>query len=328
MYKIRSNLRENMRQAIYDAIYDLQNEGITFFTVRQLYYQLVSKKVIESSWESYKNFDKFLVALREADAWLDSLFVDPSKPRYELYSSSFWKGQKYFVEIWLEKQALQDFFMPYCRRYRMNLVVCKGYPSVTRLREAKEARQVPANVQYVILYFGDFDPSGVDIERHINDELRSYGITVVRVALTQQQVKAYNLPSLMPKKSDTRYEGFVKQYGNIAVELDALHPKILKQLINTSIVTYISIDKMIDAETEEAVKRYTDEIVNEVLKGIRQRLEAQAQAQVKTQIESFVNANRATIANLLKSGQDIDYSKAIADTKATLIGDLQKNLLG
>lgn len=41
-------------------------------------------------------------------------------------------------------------------RYRVNLVICEGYSSVTRLREA---RHVPSDVKYVILYFGNFDPN-------------------------------------------------------------------------------------------------------------------------------------------------------------------------
>ncbi|MGC8578146.1 MAG: hypothetical protein ACP5M7_09185 [Thermoproteota archaeon] len=326
MYKIRSNLRENMKQAIYDTIYDLQNEGITFFTVRQLYYQLVSKHVVESSWDAYKNYDKFLVALRKADAWLDSLFVDPSKPRIELYSSSFWKGQKYFVEIWLEKQALQDFFLPFCKRYRINLIICKGYPSVTRLRDAKEARQVPKNVQYVILYFGDFDPSGMDIERHINEELKNYGITVERVALTSSQVKTYNLPSLLPKKSDTRYKDFVKKYGNIAVELDALHPKVLKQLIKASIMKYVAVDKMIEAEVQEAVEAQSNALVDQVLGSLRAKLLNEAKKKVKPLVQSYVSANMQALVSKLREGEDIDYSVSTSKVSHLIMYDLQEAL--
>jgi len=303
----------------------LQAEGIQQFTVRQLYYQLVARKVIESSWEDYKNFDKFLVVMRKNDPALDSMFIDPSKPRYELYSSSFWKGQKYFVEVWLEKQALQDFFMPYCKRYKINLVITKGYPSVTRLRDAKEARQVPPNVQFVVLYFGDFDPSGIDIERHINEELSQYGISVIRVALTERQVKQYALPSLKPKLTDTRTPKFVQKYGNVAVELDALHPKILKQLIRQSIMNYVALDRMLEAETEQAIEEQTEEIVETVLKDLKKRIREEARKMVESEIKSYVLAYRTGIITKLKNGEEINYASMLKN-KNNIIFEIQRKL--
>jgi len=157
--KFKSSWRQRVADATYRVVRELNEAGVYRFTVRQLFYQLVSKGVFQSTKQNYKNFDAMLVRMREEDPWLDSMIIDTSKPRYNYYEESYWKGQKYFLEIFLEKQALQGFFEPYAKRYKINLVICKGYPSVTRLREAKEQRHVPSDVKYVILYFGDFDPN-------------------------------------------------------------------------------------------------------------------------------------------------------------------------
>jgi len=93
----------------------------------------------------------------------------------------------------------------------------------------------------VILYFGDFDPSGTDIERNIREKLNDtfhVPVEVERVALNKRQIDEYELPPQPAKSSDVRYEQFVEQHGDMAVELDALPPDDLKQMIRDSVADY------------------------------------------------------------------------------------------
>jgi hypothetical protein len=95
-----------------------------------------------------------------------------------------------------------------------------------------------------VLYFGDFDPSGVDIERDLTERLAKYDagdFMVRRIALTREQIVDYSLPPMPVKRSDARSDGFMASYGDQAVELDALDPNTLKLLVARSIASHIDI---------------------------------------------------------------------------------------
>ena len=306
--RFKSSWRNRVAEATYEVVKELNEAGVYRFTVRQLFYQLVSKGVLKSTRQDYKNFDAMLVRLREDDPWLDSMFIDTSKPRFNYYNESYWVGQDYFVEIFVEKDALRGFFEPYARRYKVNLVICRGYPSVTRLREAKEQRHVPPDVRYVILYFGDFDPSGVDIFRWINEELRPYNIEVIKVALTREQVRRYRLPPMVPKRSDPRYRNFVERYGEVAVELDALHPAVLRDLIRQSILRYMDVHRRLEVEISEKIHTEAYVVVDEVLRDIRQRLMDIAVARIREEINLALPNAYQQLLEALERGEELSLS--------------------
>jgi len=303
--RFRSSWRQRVADATYQVVRELNEAGVYRFTVRQLFYQLVSKGVLRSTRQDYKNFDALLVRLREEDPQLDSMFIDTSKPRFDYYEESYWRGQEYFPELWCEKDALRGFFEPYARRYKVNLVICKGYPSVTRLREAKEQRHVPPDVKYVILYFGDWDPSGEDIFRWINEELRPYNIEVIKVALTREQVRRYRLPPMVPKRSDPRYRGFVERYGEMAVELDALHPVVLRDIIRRSILRYMDLHKRLEVEVAEGIGLEAYRVVDEILRSIRRRLEAVAAKKIREEVNLVLPKVYQQLLEALENGEEL-----------------------
>ncbi|RLG62911.1 hypothetical protein DRO21_06815 [archaeon] len=309
MKALRSKWRKKVARYTYQVVRMLNDAGVDRFTVRQLFYQLVSRGILKSTRRDYKNFDALLVKLRDEDPWLDSQFIDTSKPRFNYYDRMYWAGQKYFVELWCEKDALRGFFEPYAKRYRVNLVICRGYPSVTRLREAKEQRHIPPNVKYVVLYFGDFDPSGEDIFRWINKELRPYNIVVRKVALTMEQVKKYRLPPRVPKKKDPRTPKFIKKYGEVAVELDALHPVILRDMIRRSLLKYMDIHKRLQVEVAEGIQSEAVEIVDEVLKNLRAKLLDIALRHVRHEINLALPKAYEMLLDALESGRDISLKQ-------------------
>ena len=221
-------------------------------TVRQIYYQLVSRHIIENSQNSYKSFDATLTLARKdglvpLDAILDTSKPVLKKPSWSgldgffesveaSYARSIWLTQGNYVEVWLEKDALRGIFEPITDKYDCYLVIGKGYQSYTNLVEASK-RFAPNKPNY-ILYFGDFDPTGLDIPRSIEKGLLDLGVESLRltcVALTPEQIKKYDIPLNLTKESDTRTKAFVQEHGDITAELDALHPKVLTRLIETSI---------------------------------------------------------------------------------------------
>jgi len=249
-------------------------------------------------------------------AWNDgrySYYVieDVWEEEYEgyVYNLAVDDDESYVIE-WIashncEKDALREFFEPYARRYRINLVVCRGYPSVTRLREAKEARHVPPDVDYIVLYFGDFDPSGEDIFRWINEELKPYNIEVHKVALTREQVVKYKLPPMVPKKSDPRYKNYVKKYGEVAVELDALHPAVLRDIVRNSILKYMDVSKRLEVEIVEGIELEAYRVVDEVLSDVRKKLEAVAVKHIREEVNMVLPKVYAQLLESLEKGEEL-----------------------
>jgi hypothetical protein len=112
----------------------------------------------------------------------------------------------------------------------------------------------------VMLYFGDFDPSGVEMleamQITINEELNFPDIIFKRIALLEGDIYEYNLPHdpTALKWTDTRARKYVNKYGELAVEIDALSPQVLEDKIRNAIINELDISLF-----REQQKIYKDE---------------------------------------------------------------------
>jgi hypothetical protein len=162
------------------------------------------------------------------------------------FTMPMWVEQPINVIVSLEKDALSRLVSEVANRYSVRTFPTRGYPSFTYVqRMASYIRNRLKGKSTIILYFGDFDPSGIDIERDLSERLMKYkagDFEVRRVALTQEQIVQYSLPPMPVKKSDARAPSFVVNYGYEAVELDALEPDVFQLLVAESIEQYINKD--------------------------------------------------------------------------------------
>ncbi len=168
-----------------------------------------------------------------------------------------WKGQPTKVEVWVEKNGLVSMHSDGVGRYKVPVYSTKGYPSVTMLDDAR--RRLGDGNGWAILYAGDFDPTGVDIDRHIIAGLSKRGCNpnLVRVALTQEQTASLpeekaieldlELDSEKPrKKDDPRKASFIRTYGpnQKAFEIEALGFEALETLLIDAVRTYLDEDAL------------------------------------------------------------------------------------
>jgi len=274
------------------------NESLTIFqqynvamTLRQLFYRLVSKHVFPNNLNSYKKLSKMLVKARELgevpDRYLedrtrttiggDSGFESPGdfistytnwfKSSWERFTMPLWANQPQRIEVWVEKDALSRLCSEVSEGF--NVITCpsKGYSSYSYVKRAvRRMDDDYGTKEVVILYFGDYDPSGVDIERDLGDRLERYGavdVEVKRIALTLDQIREYNLPPFPAKSSDPRLAKFIADTGGTdAVELDALEPNVLQDLIREAITDHIDAQlwserqKEIEAKKEKLRKKF------------------------------------------------------------------------
>jgi hypothetical protein len=247
-------------------------------TVRQLYYRLVAALVIPNSARSYQNLVNLLTKARKVDLLDTSKFVDRArsvtKPRgyadlsdyldvvRESYARKPNDGQPHYVEVWTEKDALSAIIGDVIRPYGAHLVVCKGYPSYTVLVEAgqrfNEELEGRLDSEVHLLYFGDFDPSGEDIFRVISEEmfaLVGVDFEITKVALTPELVVEHDLPPIPTKASDSRSFGFRHTHGDAAVELDALPPEILEELVRDAVEEWFDEAAHQEMSAKEATER-------------------------------------------------------------------------
>ena len=129
----------------------------------------------------------------------------------------------------VEKHGMVQQLKQWFDKYGVAITPLGGYSSQTYVDEI--IRDVASNDrEAVLIYAGDFDPSGIDILRDFEKRCSCFDC-VRRIALNEDQVRAYNLPVNPGKRGDSRAAGFIETYGQLMqVELDALPPDALREL--------------------------------------------------------------------------------------------------
>jgi hypothetical protein len=155
------------------------------------------------------------------------------------FTMPMWDDQPCYILISLEKDALSRLVSRIANLYSVRTFPTRGYPSFSFVqRMASFIQNRLSEKKTYVLYYGDFDPSGIDIERDLSNRLEKYGardFEVYRIALTLDQIRSYNLPPMPVKRSDARADSFLAKHGDQAVELDALDPNVLQRTVAESI---------------------------------------------------------------------------------------------
>lgn len=254
-----------------EIIEDYHTQGF-MLTLRQLYYQLVSRDLIPNTERSYKRIGSILNDARLAGLVDWSAIEDRTRNLRGLahwdnaadivysvakqFRVDMWRGQTYRPEVWIEKDALVGVIEGICSRYDVPFFSCRGYTSQSEMWGASQrmiAHAENGQVPY-ILHFGDHDPSGKDMSRDITDRLNLFmgdgGHEFKRMALNMTQIEEYNPPPNPAKLTDSRCAGYVTEFGDSSWELDALEPRVISDLIEGALKNLID-NKQWDARAKE-----------------------------------------------------------------------------
>jgi hypothetical protein len=227
-------------------------------TLRQLYYQFVSRDIIANNMKEYKRLGSIINDARLAGLISWHSIIDRTRnlagnqhwdsPSEIIRASARgfaldkWEGQPHRVEVWIEKDALAGVIEKVCRRHDVDYFSCRGYTSQSEMWSAamRLKRYASDGQEPVIIHLGDHDPSGIDMTRDIMDRMSLFmgGVDVKRIALNMDQVRKYNPPPNPAKITDSRADGYIKKFGRESWELDALEPRVLEKLIETYILEY------------------------------------------------------------------------------------------
>ena len=148
-------------------------------TLRQLYYQFVARSILPNNERSYKNLGALIskarrggmiswTAIHDLNRTLHNYHIEESienlleDMQYALLFDQ-WKRQPYYLEVWIQKDALTGVIERACRRWHVPHMACKGYLSSShswragqRIKEASDRGQ-----HCVVIYLGDHDPEGL-----------------------------------------------------------------------------------------------------------------------------------------------------------------------
>jgi len=223
----------------------------TGVSLRQLFYRLVVEGAIPNSEYAYKRLSRVTAALRRngqfpqlVDQTRDihrfggfSSPQDALKSLTRSYCRNRDERQEYSVYLGVEKYGMVPQLKQWFETYGVAIAPLRGYSSQTYVDVIIE--DVTNNDrQAVLIYAGDFDPSGVDILRDFKKRCSCFD-HVQRIALNEDQVSEYNLPANPGKKGDSRAAGFIRDYGQLMqVELDALPPYTLRELYEAALFEF------------------------------------------------------------------------------------------
>jgi hypothetical protein len=255
--------RSRRTKAQIEALDDALREIVDQFrpvTVRQVFYQAVNRALVpKSETKGYRVVQRRLVTLRESGSIPHGDIVDGTRyvhgyRRYHdldefttyaagLYRKDYWSTSEVNVEVWLEKDALKGVLIPtVANECGLGLHVTRGFASITYLQEAAEDIERDGRPTYVYV-LTDFDPSGVSIAEKVGEELTGRApyseIIVERLAVDREQIDRWNLPTRPTKTSDTRAAKFRQVHGTDSVELDAIPPDELRNLVRNAIDSHM-----------------------------------------------------------------------------------------
>jgi hypothetical protein len=180
-------------------------------TVRGVFYQAVTRGLVAKTESEYKQTVVRLLAimrrsgqlpygwLADETRWMRkpatySSLGDMLEQSAQLYRRALWDAQSTYVEVWLEKEALSGAIYEVTAAWDVPLMPTRGYPSLTFIHNGAEAIAAQHKPTF-IYYLGDHDPSGVDIPRMIERELRRMApaseLHFSRLAVTAEQIQRY-----------------------------------------------------------------------------------------------------------------------------------------
>ncbi len=151
-----------------------------------------------------------------------------------IYRRDCTEGQNVSIYLGVEKAGIVAQLEEWFGDFGVPVLALGGYGSQTYVDEVIADVQATGRPA-ILLYAGDHDPSGEDIDRDFTERTDCWQ-EVRRVALTAAQVKEYALPPQPGKETDSRARGFVERHGRLVqVELDALPPDVLHHLFAVAI---------------------------------------------------------------------------------------------
>jgi hypothetical protein len=289
---VSQNLIPNTKtsyQSLSKQLVTLRKNGTFSMTILEdkvrMSYRNFADSAFDGNHEQYER-ERLDQALENFD--VEAILKDFFNYRVSQATASKWANQPEVCEIWIEKDALASTVVNWTENRHVTVRVNKGYSSLTFIYNNSLAlKELLENHNHVtILYLGDLDPSGCDMERYLKETLEELGcdssdVELKRLGLTVDQVEKYNLPpkpedadTLAKLERDPRNKNYTLDY---VVELDSLVayvPTEFKQLLLEA------IDELWDQGIYDDLRDQADQI-NERLAEYLEEIKEKAKSKMR-----------------------------------------------
>lgn len=238
-------------------------------SVRHVFYRAVVDGVegITKDQSGYLKVQRAVLHLRRTGRIPYSWIVDNSRTVFDvntwdgvegflqdmagLYRRDLWRRSPYRVEVWCESDSIAGTLTGVTRPWRVPLFPIRGQSSETYAYSAVQNWLAEPDRQVVVLYVGDHDPAGLEIEDSLREKMLGFAGDLehepafVRLGVTWEQATELDLPGTPPKK----------HYGHpLAVEAEALPPRLLREIVDDAIAEHVDqheLETLYTVEEEE-----------------------------------------------------------------------------
>jgi len=248
-----SNFKARVKRVSWEPVLERGAEIVRAsrlpMALRRLFYVLCEEGLIPNTKSAYSTLSRKSAKAREDGSFPDLYdytrkihrlltFSDPEKASRWFAEEVYRRDRTEMMDVTIvpctEKRGFAPWLTDRFQERGLPVLELGGYASkdyVDRAKRLVAEYDRPA----VLIYSGDFDPEGEDIER---DWLRRTACwdKVIRVALTEKQVLEYNLPEWPGKPNSSRAAGFIAKYGRLVqVELEALDTELVLDLYEEAV---------------------------------------------------------------------------------------------
>jgi hypothetical protein len=257
-------------------------------TVHGMYYRMVSAGFVPKDDRAYNLVQRTLLDMRRQGLMPWHWITDSSRrvwgrPRFgdmksyadyvsSNYRKDYWLESPVNVEVWCEKDAMQGVIAPMVlNEFGLDLYVSKGQSSASYLYEA--AQSIKEDGRPTVVYIlSDFDPAGFKIAERIEAGLREHlpmeqHLEADRVAVSHDQVLEYGLVTREVKKTDSNAAEFIRRYGDVSCELEAMPPTTLRRLLAEYLHEHMSKGWLRTLKLAEEEERKGLAQIHDLLKG-------------------------------------------------------------
>jgi hypothetical protein len=176
------------------------------------------------------------------------------------YYRNLLQSQPNHVEIVAEKNTIAPLCRKVCEKYCLPLTTGRGYCSLPPRHAMAQRYRRSGKEKLILLMVSDFDPDGEEIAhsfaRSMRDDFSIEKVHAIKVALTGDQVKQFELPPVMEAKGDNaKRDKFVAKHGKHVWEVEALMPDQLIGILDEAVRSVLDMDAWnaeVDEEAQDA----------------------------------------------------------------------------
>lgn len=123
--------------------------------------------------EEARKFSGVEIPEKESPITYIRRWLDGALKAENYYTPNWWKGEKYYIQMVVEKIDLKTLFKPICEEFHIPIATSKGWSSM--LQRAEYARRFEEaeklGLDCILLYCGDHDPDGLRISDFLRKNL-------------------------------------------------------------------------------------------------------------------------------------------------------------